>query len=97
MAKPFHELWKAMEEGRRGGEADEVSPSCRFQHCHEAGRHCRGCPDEESLCGWADGQLFRSNLWRWLRVWLHIRIRRCRHCLAEIAALRRIAPKQPGL
>lgn len=29
---------------------------------------------------------------RWLRVWLHIHIWRCRHCRAEIAALAHTMP-----
>ena len=98
MAKPFHELWKAMEEWRRGDEAGEVSPPHRFQRRYGVGRRRRGCPDEESLCGWTDGWLFRSNPRHWLRVWLHVRVRRCRSCLAEITALRRAFSREraPG-
>jgi hypothetical protein len=90
MAKPFHEAWEAMEARRRQVDAGELPPAFRFEHTQRADRQARGCPDEEALCGWVDGQLCRSNLRRWLRVWLHLRIRRCRNCLAETATLDRV-------
>jgi hypothetical protein len=92
MAKPFHEAWEAMEARRRQVDAGELPPAIRFEHAHWAGRRAEGCPDDEVLCGWVDGQLRRSNLRRWLRVWVHMRIRRCRTCRAEIAALARAMP-----
>ena len=87
MPKPFHEAWEAMEARRRQVIARELPPAFRFEHAHGAERRYEGCPDEEALCGWVDGQLCRSNLRRWLRVWLHMRIRRWRDCQAAIAAL----------
>jgi hypothetical protein len=92
MAKPFHEAWEAMEARRRQVDAGEVPPAFRCEHAHGADRRSEGCPDEEALCGWVDGQLCRSNLRRWLRVWLHIRIRCCRNCLADIEALAHAMP-----
>ena len=89
MAKPFHALWKAMEDWRRHVEAGGHSAPCRAEPVYRPERRLTGCPDEEALCGWVDGQLCRSNPRRWLRVWLHVRIRRCRRCLAESMALQR--------
>jgi hypothetical protein len=87
MRPSFDALWEVMEARRRQVEAGEVPPASRFEQTRQAWRRARGCPDEEALCGWADGQLRRHSLRRWLTVWRHVRIRRCRECQAEIAAL----------
>jgi hypothetical protein len=87
MAKPFNELWKAMEKWRRRVESGGPPGSYRLEPACRSERRFVGCPDEEALCGWVDGQLYRSNPRRWLRVWLHVRIRRCQKCLTGIMAL----------
>jgi hypothetical protein len=87
MRKPFDALWKVMEARRRQVEAGEVPPAYRSEQTRQARRRAAGCPDEEALCGWVDGQLRRNGLRRWLTVWRHVQVRRCRACQAEIAAL----------
>jgi hypothetical protein len=87
MRQSFDALWEVMEARRRQVEAGEVPAACRFEQARRARRRARGCPDEEALCGWVDGQLRRHSLRRWLAVWRHVQIRRCRECQAEIAAL----------
>ena len=49
MAKPFHELWRAMENWRHHIEAGEPSASCRFEQMRRPERRFSGCPDEETL------------------------------------------------
>jgi hypothetical protein len=93
MAKPFHQAWEAMEARRRQVDAGGLPREFRFEHARCVHRRSEGCPDAEALCGWGDGQLCRSNLRRWLRVWLHIGIRRCRNCRAEIAAIAHATPR----
>jgi hypothetical protein len=85
MRKPFAELFEIMEDRRR--QRGEVRPGLRTKHSRRAGRRVRGCPDTETLCGWVDGHLRRKNLGRWLAVWQHVHIWRCRTCQAEIATL----------
>jgi hypothetical protein len=87
MRQSFDALWEAMEARRRQVEAGEVPSAYRFEQTRQARRRARGCPVEETLCGWVDGQLRRNSLRRWLTVWRHVRIRRCRECQAEIAVL----------
>jgi hypothetical protein len=96
MRQSFDALWEVMEARRRQVEAGEVPSAYRFEQTRQAWRQARGCPDEEALCGWVDGQLRRHSLRRWLTVWRHVRIRRCGECQAEIAALAAaIRPDQP--
>jgi hypothetical protein len=98
MRKSFDALWQVMEARRRQVEAGEVPPVYRFEQARQARRRARGCPDEEALCGWADGQLRRHSLGGWLTVWRHVQIRRCRECQAEVAALAAtMRPDQLGL
>jgi hypothetical protein len=75
-------------EGRRCVEDEEDMAPCGAvaAYCSETGG--TGCPDEEVLCGWVDGHLRQSNLKAWLCAWLHLKMRRCRRCLAEILTLR---------
>jgi hypothetical protein len=87
MRKPFSELFEIMEARRHQVEAGEVPPASRFEPGRRMGRRARGCPDAETLCGWADGQLRRKSPWRWLAVWQHVHIRRCRACQEEIGTL----------
>jgi hypothetical protein len=93
MAKPFHELWRAMENWRHHIEAGEPPALCRFERMCRPERRFSGCPDEETLCGLGDGQLYRAHLRRWLCIWLHVRIRRCPGCLAHMAALASAIPQ----
>jgi hypothetical protein len=98
MHKSFDALWQVMEARRRQVEAGEVSPVYRFEQTRQARRRIRSCPDEEALCGWVDGQLRRHSLGRWLMVWRHVQIRRCRECQTEIAGLAAtMRPDQVGL
>jgi hypothetical protein len=90
MRKPFDELWEAMEARRQQVGAGGVPPACRFEQTRQARR--QGCPDEEALCGWLDGELRRHSLRRWLMVWQHVQVRRCRACQAEVAALAGASP-----
>jgi hypothetical protein len=85
MRKSFDELWAAMEARRQQVGAGQGSPACLPEQTWRARR--RGCPDEEGLCGWVDGELRRRTLRRWLKVWQHVEIRRCRACRAEVEAL----------
>jgi hypothetical protein len=87
MRPSFDALWEVMEARRRRVEAGEVPPAYRFDQTRQTRRRARGCPDEETLCGWVDGQLRRHSLGRWLTVWRHVRIRHCRECQADIAAV----------
>jgi hypothetical protein len=96
MRQSFDALWEVMEARRRQMEDWEVPSAYRFEQTRQARRWARGCPDEEALCGWVDGQLRRHSLRRWLTVWRHVRIRRCRECQAEIVALAAaVRPDQP--
>jgi hypothetical protein len=98
MRKPFDALWEVMEVRRRQVEAGEVPPAYRFERTRQVRRRAKGCPDEEALCGWVDGQLRRNSLRRWFTVWQHVQIRRCRECQAEIVAIAAtIRPAQPQL
>jgi hypothetical protein len=92
MRPSFEALWAVMEARRRQVEGGGVPSASRFEQTRQARRWVRGCPDEEALCGWVDGQLRRHSLRRWLTVWRHVRIRRCRECQAEIAALAAVTP-----
>ena len=92
MRRSFDELWQAMEARRQQVEAGAVPPAHGFDETRQARRQSRGCPDEETLCGWVDGELRRNSLRRWLMVWQHIQIRRCRDCQAEVAALDAVRP-----
>jgi len=94
MRKPFAELFEIMEAQRHQVEAGEVPPSPYLGPSRQVGRGARGCPDAETLCGWVDGQLRRKSPRRWLAVWQHVHIWRCRACQEEISTL---APaKGPG-
>jgi hypothetical protein len=102
MRKPFAELFEIMEARRRQVEAGEVPPASRFEPGRQMGRWARGCPDAETLCGWVDGQLRRKSPQRWLAVWQHVHIRRCRACQEEIGTLahairpsREVTPHEP--
>ena len=87
MRKPFAELFEIMEARRRQVEAGEVPPASHFEPGRQMGGWARGCPDAETLCGWVDGQLRRKSPQRWLAVWQHVHIRRCRACQEEIGTL----------
>ena len=93
MRKSFDELWEAMEARRQQVGAGEVPPASRFAQTRQARRQRQGCPDEEALCGWVDGELRRHSLRRWLMVWQHVQVRRCRACQAEVAALADASPR----
>jgi hypothetical protein len=90
MRKPFDQLWEAMEARRQQVVAGGVPPACRSEQTRQALR--QGCPGEEALCGWVDGELRRHSLRRWLMVWQHVQVRRCRACQAEVAALAGASP-----
>jgi hypothetical protein len=60
MRKSFDVLWEVMEARRRQLEAGEVPPACRLEQTRQDRRRAKGCPDDEALCGWVDGQLRRS-------------------------------------
>ena len=92
MRRSFDELWQAMEARRQQVEAGAVPPAHGFDETRQARRQSHGCPDEEILCGWVDGELQRNSLRRWLMVWQHVQIRRCRECQAEIVALDAVRP-----
>lgn len=92
MRKSFDELWEAMEARRQQVGAGEVAPTHRFEQTRQDRRQRQGCPDEEALCGWVDGELRRHSLRRWLMVWQHVQIGRCRACQAEVAALGEASP-----
>jgi hypothetical protein len=92
MRKSFDVLWEVMEARRRQVEAGEVPPACRSEQTRQDRRRAKGCPDDEALCGWVDGQLRRNNLRRWITVWQHVQIRRCRECQAEIVAISAAMP-----
>jgi hypothetical protein len=92
MRKSFDELWEAMEARRQQVGAGEVPPAYRFEQTRQARRQRQGCPDEEALCGWVDGELRRHSLRRRLMVWQHVQVRRCRACQAEVAALAGASP-----
>jgi hypothetical protein len=87
MRKSFEGLWEAMEARRREVAAGEMPLACRMEEIRQAQRQRRGCPDGESLGGWAEGKLQRISMRRWMSVWRHVHLRRCRECQAEIAAL----------
>jgi hypothetical protein len=87
MRKSFDGLWEAMEARRRQVGAGEVPPAHRLEEIRQAQRQSDGCPDGESLGGWVEGKLRRINTRRWMHVWRHVHLRRCRECRAEIAAL----------
>jgi hypothetical protein len=87
MHKPFTELFDIMEARRRQAEAGEASPTFLSERTGQAGRHTSGCPDAETLCGWVDGYLRQKSLRRWLAVWQHVHIWRCRACQQEIETL----------
>lgn len=93
MRKSFDELWDVMETRRRQAEAGEVPTAHCFDGIRGVQRRGRGCPDGETLCGWADGELRRHSLRRWLMVWQHVQIRRCRDCQTEVAALAAAGPR----
>jgi hypothetical protein len=98
MRTSFDALWQVMEARRRQVEAGELPPIYCFEQARQARRRARGCPDEEALCGWVDGQLRRHSLGRWLMVWRHVQMRRCQECQAEVAALAAtMRPDQLGL
>ena len=97
MRKPFAELFEIMEARRHQVEAGEVPPTSRFEPGRQMGWWARGCPDAETLCGWVDSQLRRRSPRRWLAVWQHVHIWRCRACQGEIEALSRaIRPGSEG-
>jgi hypothetical protein len=87
MRKSFDGLWEAMEARRRQVAAGEPPPAYRRAVIRHAQRQSQGCPDGETLGGWVEGKLRRISMRRWLIVWRHVHIRRCRECQAEIAAL----------
>jgi hypothetical protein len=87
MHKPFEVLWEAMETRRRQLEAGAVPPAYHPEHLRQEQRQARGCPDVEALCGWVDGQLRRNSRRRWLAVWRHVRLQRCRACREETAMM----------
>jgi hypothetical protein len=87
MPKSFVMLWEAMEARRRQMGAGEVPPAYRFEQIRRAWRQSVGCPDGEALGGWLEGGLWRVSLRRWLMVWQHICIRRCRECHGDLLAL----------
>lgn len=87
MRKSFDGLWEAMEARRRQVGTGEVSPAYRLEKIHQGHRQSEGCPDGETLGGWVEGKLRRISMRRWIRVWLHIYLRRCRECQVEVAAL----------
>jgi hypothetical protein len=85
MRQSFNELWEAMEARRQQTEVGEGQPALGLEGTRPGQR--RGCLDEEALSGWVDGELRRHSLRRWLLVWRHVRIERCRACLAEVEGL----------
>ena len=87
MPKSFEMLWEAMEARRRQMGAGEVPPAYRFEQIRQVWRQSVGCPDGEALGGWLEGGLWRVSLRRWLMVWQHIRIQRCRECQGDVLAL----------
>jgi hypothetical protein len=76
-----------MEARRHQVESEEVPPTYRFVSSGQARLRATGCPDAETLCGWVDGQLRRKSPRRWLAVWQHVYIWRCRACPEEIETL----------
>lgn len=90
MRQSFDELWEAMEDRRQQAEWGGVAPTPDFGRIRQGQR--QGCPDEEALCGWVDGELRRHSLRRWMTMWRHVRIGRCRGCQAEAEAIAEAMP-----
>jgi hypothetical protein len=83
--RPWKELFEAMTQQRErlGEEGEALIVELLSELTRQALRRQRGCPDEAALERFVNGQMRGSNFWRWLRVWLHVRVRRCRYCRAD--------------
>ena len=85
--KSFDEVWKAMEIRQQQCVAGALPRSHARSLARQALRHDQGCPTDETLCGFADGQLLKTRLWLWVKVWWHVVLNRCAYCREDMAAL----------
>src|SRR5262245_57423965 len=82
----FDELWKAMERRRQHYDAGQLPLAHAYELARQALRHEHGCPPDETLCGFVEGQLWKTQLWLWVKTWWHIVIKRCAYCCQDVAA-----------
>lgn len=87
MQSAFDELFAAMQQRQGQVQQGAVPPAHALELARQELRHAAGCPDDEALGGFVDGQLSRTSPGRWLRVWLHVRLRRCRYCQEDVGSL----------
>lgn len=77
MRQSFNELFRALEKRRK-----QLNESLSHEHVlHRLRQDLRlemGCPDDETLCGFIDGEIKREDPHRWKEVRLHVRD--CRYC-----------------
>jgi hypothetical protein len=65
--------------------------SDKLAELQETRREDKGCPDEETVSGYYDGELIKKNLFRWVRTYWHVK--KCDECQRELEELATLLPE----
>lgn len=85
MPKTFQDILPTLEAWREQAAQGALPLGHAMELRRREKRQAMGCPSDEELCGYTDGQLKTVSPQRWAEVRWHVR--RCQHCQGDVEGL----------
>lgn len=85
MPKTFQDILPALEARREEAEQGSLPIGHAMELRRREKRQAMGCPTDEEICGFTDGQLKTVSAQRWAEVRWHVR--QCQHCQEDVEGL----------
>lgn len=85
MPKTFQDILPALEARREQAAQGALPLGHAMELRRREKRQAMGCPSDEELCGFTDGQLKTVSARRWAEVRWHVR--QCQHCQEDVEGL----------
>jgi len=85
MVKTFQEIFPALQERLEQARQGALPLGHAMELRRREKRQAMGCPSDEEICGFVDGELRAYSTRRWAEVSWHVR--RCQHCQDDVEGL----------